>query len=382
MPRKRKNERADGRIQLSAVIGHDASGKLMRKYFYGATRLEAQRKKDEYLQIQKHKPPVEMTVSDWIDEYRRIYPSKSNPLYEQQTVVPYNRLKAALGDRYLSSIIEADLQKFLNTLRDYSASTISKQLQVIKSVFAKARKNKLISEDPAEDLAPPKGSKGTHRALTQAEVALILKYYPQAYSGLWVMIMLFAGLRRSEMIALDWSCVNLTERTLTVKQVGVIHNNQMIVEPRTKSQAGLRIIPITEPLYNALQSVPAAHKSGFVCLSAHHKPLTEAALKRGVERFIRIIDRAERNQPLTQSGRRTDKKPEPKPAFTFRCHDLRHSFCTMLYSSGVDVKTAAYLMGHSDITVTMRIYTHLSEQRKTRSTTALLDYFGALKTDV
>ena len=39
MPRKRKNKRSDGRIQLSAVISHDASGKLLRKYFYGKTRL-------------------------------------------------------------------------------------------------------------------------------------------------------------------------------------------------------------------------------------------------------------------------------------------------------------------------------------------------------
>ena len=128
----------------------------------------------------------------------------------------------------------------------------------------------------------------------------------------------------------------------------------MIVEPRAKSRAGLRIIPIVEPLYNALADVPQALRNGFVCLSADNKPLTETALKWGIQRFTRIL------------------------GFSFRCHDLRHTFATLLYDSGTDVKTAAYLLGHSDVTVTMRIYTHLSEQRKQSSTAILMDYFSKI----
>lgn len=356
MPRKRKGERPDGRIQLILDIGRDPDGKRLRKVFYGRTRAEAETKKAAYLeQASGVRYNTDMTLSEWIDAYLDAYPSKANPLYHAQNIVPYNRLKTALGDAPLSSIREVELQQFMNGLSGYSASTLSKQLQVTKAIFAKARKNKLIPDDPAEDLTAPQGSRGTHRALTRDEISLILDRWRNCPAGLWCMLMLFAGLRRSEMMALDWDAVDLTERTLTVKQVGILHNNKMIVEPRAKSAAGLRVIPIVEPLCNALTDVPEALRSGFVCRTANGKPLTETALKWGMERFTRIL------------------------GFSFRCHDLRHTFATLLYDSGTDVKTAAYLLGHSDVMVTMRIYTHLSEQRRQSSTAALMDFFSAIK---
>lgn len=55
----------------------------------------------------------------------------------------------------------------------------------------------------------------------------------------------------------------------------------------------------------------------------------------------------------------------------FFTHDLRHSFCTMLYDAGVDLKSAMLWMGHADQQTTMSIYTHLTEQRRTEAEIAL-----------
>ncbi|MCL1963900.1 MAG: tyrosine-type recombinase/integrase [Firmicutes bacterium] len=60
-----------------------------------------------------------------------------------------------------------------------------------------------------------------------------------------------------------------------------------------------------------------------------------------------------------------------------RSHDLRHTYCTMLYDAGVDVKRAQELMGHDDLSVTMKIYTHLSEERSAASDRALHSYFDS-----
>lgn len=59
---------------------------------------------------------------------------------------------------------------------------------------------------------------------------------------------------------------------------------------------------------------------------------------------------------------------------TFTPHQLRHTYATMLYDAGVDALTAQYLLGHSDLSTTMGIYTHLSETRKSKSITALNEY--------
>lgn len=48
----------------------------------------------------------------------------------------------------------------------------------------------------------------------------------------------------------------------------------------------------------------------------------------------------------------------------FTAHQLRHTYCTMLYLAGVDILTASKLMGHSDVKITLEIYTHLDEKYK------------------
>ena len=135
MPRKRKGERPDGRIQIQLDVGYDADGKRLRKYFYGKTRAEAETKKAAYLQQASGSFDNDMTLSEWIETFLSVYPSKANPIYHAQNIVPYNRLKTALGARLISSIREADLQRFINSMSDYSASTISKQMQVTKRAF-------------------------------------------------------------------------------------------------------------------------------------------------------------------------------------------------------------------------------------------------------
>ena len=59
---------------------------------------------------------------------------------------------------------------------------------------------------------------------------------------------------------------------------------------------------------------------------------------------------------------------------TFGWHDLRHTYATILYEAGVDVLTAQYLLGHASPETTMKIYTHLSEERKDKSIEKLNDF--------
>lgn len=60
----------------------------------------------------------------------------------------------------------------------------------------------------------------------------------------------------------------------------------------------------------------------------------------------------------------------------FTAHQLRHTYATMLYDAGVDVKTAQDLLGHADSTVTMNIYTHLSAKKKEKALNALHQHFS------
>lgn len=386
--RKRKGQRPDGLIQVTLVVGHDENGKFIRKYFYGHTRTEAEAKREEY---KAHRASgssyaQNITVAEWVAEYKRTYRQNVNPAYIGIDDVPYNRLVKEMGYKAMTDVTESDLQKALNKVAGMSYSTVDKYRQVIKRLFERARKNKIISENPAADLILPQHTKGTHRALEPWEISLILNHWnePGLHAGLWVMIMLLCGLRRGEMMALEWKDVHLDRRVLDVAQTAVINGNKAVIENRAKSEAGIRTIPLCRPLWDALNSVPEANRTGFVCLSAHGQPLTESAVSRGLEAFCNRLQRTINNEPVNQQGRRTDIDSQiadhNKTIFSFRAHDLRHTFCSLLYTSGVDVKTAAYLMGHSDIRVTMEIYTHLSREKRSASENQMLSYFDALTT--
>lgn len=367
----KKGKRSDGLIQVTLDVGYDANGKRIRKSFYGHSRAEAERKRDAYSKRSKYSQNI--TVGEWVKICKETYRQNVNDAYLVNDDAPYNRLVNELGYVQMKDVTESDLQAALNKVSGMSFSTVNKYKYCLIKVFEKARRNKIIPDNPAEDLIMPPFNKGTHRALELWEIELIIKYWsePRLYAGLWVMIMMLAGLRRGEMMALDWSAVDMTNRLLTVSRTAVIKGNQSEIVDRTKTDAGLRTIPICQRLYDALDSVPVSKRHGLVCLSAKGKQLSETAASRGIEMFCTAIERAANGEPMFQHGRRNDLKKdtqsEHRIRFAFRMHDLRHTFATLLYNANIDIKTAQYWLGHSDTKMTLDLYTHLSSEQETKN---------------
>jgi len=386
--RKRKGERPDGLIQVSLQIGYKDDGRPDRKYFYGHTRAEAERKRDEYKTRLSSGLVLDpnITVAQWVEVFLATYRTRVNEAYLKGDATPYMRLAERLGRMRVADVRETDLQKALNEVSGMSFSTVDKYRQAIKRLFERARKNKIISDNPAEDLILPNYEKGSHRALERWEVELILANWncPAARMGLAVMIMLLCGLRRGELIALEWSADDMVARTLEVRQVAVVRANKVAIEQRAKTDSGLRTLPICQALYDALDTVPVEKRTGYVCLSAKGQVLSESSTARGLETFCNVLERILNDEPPSQVGRRKDyaekerKKnnlpDRPRKEFKFTYHDLRHTYATAVYDAGVPVKAAQYFLGHADIRITLELYTHLSKERESASRNQMVKY--------
>lgn len=373
------------RVVVTITDGRNPDGSLHRVFFYGKTKTEANKKRDEYklrrslgVGLDKH-----ITVGDWVTICLENYRTKVSDVYKKNDAVPYNRLKEALGMMKIADVREVHLQKALDAVAGMSSKTINSYYYAIQLVFAKAKSNKLIPDNPAEELVRPDGEEGTHRAIDRWESDCIMEHWQDHRCGLWAMIMLLCGLRRSEMMGLDWSCIDMEKRQLTVKRVTVFKSNQPITVEKTKSIAGTRVLPICSPLWDALNTVPDAERNGFVCLSAHGKQISSSAFKRGWAGFNLAMQRIKNNEPIVQAGRReklADKIVKAEAdgreyiLFNVLAHDLRHTFATALYDAGIDVKTAQYYLGHSDIRMTLELYTHLSQQRENAQRIQLVSF--------
>lgn len=382
--RKKKGERKDRRIQVTLTIGVKPDGSPERKSFYGKTRTEANRKRDEY----KAKMAIgiidsKISVADWVDTCLRLYRTNVNPAYAKGDAVPYNRLKAALGKKQVAEVREADLQALINMLDGTSSSNIKKYYQAFFRVFEKARTNRLIFINPAEGLDLPEGTKGTHRALERWETDCILKNWNQHRCGLWAMLMLLCGLRRGEMMALRWENIDMEKKQLRVREVAVIASNKSKIEERAKSISGLRVLPICGPLWEALNTVPADKRIGLVCVSAKGEQISGSAYDRGWDGFNLAMQRILNGEPVVQQGRRetletkiakAEKEGRQYIIFDTLAHDLRHTFATALYDADVPVKAAQYYLGHADVRMTLDLYTHLSQEREKTSRSQIVDF--------
>lgn len=388
--RKKRGERSDGRIQVTYTDGYRQDGKPNRISFYGKTRAEAERKRDDYIHHRNSRiSGDDITVAEWIEQYKSSYRQNVNTAYLNNDAVPYDRLAAAIGHMPLSSVREVDLQQCLNAVSGMSYSTIDKYQQAIKRVFLRAQKNHLIDINPASDLIIPKGKAGSHRALERWETDCILKHWQEHRAGIWAMLMLLAGLRRSEVMALRWENIDLQKRQMTVQEVAVIATNATVIEQRAKSKAGIRIIPICAPLYSALQTFPEEQRHGLICLSAHGKQSTEASFTKGWDGFNTAMQRIMNGEPVMQQGRRKslEKKVAEAEAqgkeyirFNVRAHDLRHTFATALFEAGVPAKAAQYYLGHADIRVTLDLYTHLTQEKEKATRSQIVGFLdGWLK---
>lgn len=198
--------------------------------------------------------------------------------------------------------------------------------------------------------------------------------------------MLLCGLRRGEMMALRWENVDMNNRQITVREVAVIDSNKSIIEERTKTISGLRILPICSQLWDALNTTPQEERTGLVCLTAGGEQITGSAFKRGWAGFNLAMQRILNGEDLQQQGRRETLESRMEDArkagreyviFNVRAHDLRHTFATALYDAGVPVKAAQYYLGHADIRMTLDLYTHLSAEREKDSSSKLVTFLDA-----
>ena len=284
-----------------------------------------------------------------------------------------------LGSQRIADITHADVQAYMNTREGMSRADIALHKGILVGLFETAKLNKLVTENPCVGIRTPKaGAYKGHRALESWEQSVILEAAPHHRAGLWALLMMCAGLRREEMAALRWEDVDLGAGTIAVSRAAEMDSAGSV--KGTKTEAGVRIIPVPEPVRDALVCVPARDRHGLVCVNANGGPLSLTSYRQGWQSFMLVCLRVANGiRPYsTVQGWRSSSDKRVTRSFSCTAHDLRYTYATVLYDADVDVKTAQYLMGHKDFSVTMRIYTQLSEQKKAASIAKLSDRFSEI----
>lgn len=353
MPRQKKQHlkrRPDGRYAC----------RYKDQWFYGASEDEALAAREEYIrQLSScHLAPENVLFSEYATRWVQAYKSHLTDGPYNTHVRMCNRFLENIGNPLIRDVRPTDISAFYQLFAGRSSSTIHAARDTIRGVFKAALADGIIDKDPTASVDPPRGSKGTHREITKEERALIHAADHRLRPA--VLVMLYAGLRRGEAMALDIDRdVDFKAMTITVREA-VRFDQQgrpMIVQPKTA--AGVRTVPMLQGLADELRG-----RHGLLCPSADGALMTESAWERAWESYLYTLGE-------TKNGCSRRWAQKPWLPVEIRAHDLRHSYCTMLYDSNVDLKTAMLWMGHADQTMTMNIYTHLTETRRKEAEKAL-----------
>lgn len=353
-----KNTLPDGRKRVRVDIGKDPeTGKRRFKAFYGKSLKEARDKRDAWLAAQKAAPLAlsAQTVREWAVTWRAVYGSDAGYSQARTIEIDVRRLCAYMGQMQLRDVQQVHVQAYAQTVAHYAKSTVSKIKTTTQRIFAAALANGYILRDPCAGVKWAHAGEGTHRFLEPWEIQVISANWREHHAGIWALLMLYAGLRRGEALALRWE--DIDGDVIHVRHGVHFESNEPVLgDPKTP--AAVRDIPVAPQLREALQSAPRA--CPFVCTSADGRPVSGSAWARGWAAWNHAMQRA--------AGR----------PFSVRAHDLRHTFASMLYDAGVDIKTAQLLLGHTSPELTMRIYTHLSDTKKAANLDRLNAYFSEL----
>ena len=307
-------------------------------------------------------------------------------------VYMYNHyVKESFGKRKLSTIRYSDVLGFYLQLlkeNELTIGTIQMINTVLHPVFQMAVRDNLIYANPADDVIAQikkktKLSIGVRRALTVEQQTAFMNYIANSpfFCHLTPIftVMLGTGCRVGEVTGLRWCDVDLEKRVISINHTMLYYykspnEKKMIYKiSLPKTAASIRNIPMIEEVYKAFREEAEMQKEtqnyckvevdgmkGFVFCNSRGGLYNSSHLNHLIRRIIKC-----HNTEEMQAANQECREPILLPAFS--CHHLRHTFCARYCENETNVKVIQSVMGHSDFSTTMDIYSEITETKKKES---------------
>lgn len=351
-PKKEKPSRKDGMYEYKAVVGYAFDGTRIRKSFYSSlSKADAIRKANEYKISQSIAEQTgDIFVADkktfaewamcWLETYKKgnVKEHTYNFTYKsniEKYLIPY------FGRAKLSDIKQADIQRYFNSVRNpitnapLARSTLEKQKIILTDIFRTAINNDLCIKNPVINIHFLHTAEKKERNVYTRDKAEQVVNYAKQHKNIGVVLLLKTGIRRSELLGLQWGDIDF-ERNLIHIQRSVVQTKGKIVIGTPKTLTSNRYIPISPELSDYIVQF---NQSQEQYIMGSDTPLSPSTFDTRYKKFMKNIEADLNIEPLSP-------------------HELRHTYGTLLRESGVDIYTIQKVMGHSDINITSNIYVH------------------------
>ena len=351
-------KRSDGRWEARIIIGHKNDGSPMYKSAFAKTQKSALKQLHQLLDLYRDVDLTEecrMTLGEWMDKWMdeyMIFTIKENTIKGYRSQIDH-QIKPFIGHKQLASLTTADIQKFYNKIKKegrvhphpihghvLSDSMVRKLNMMLHEAMEVAVRERYIVRNPTDNTTIPKKTTTEKQVLDDSQLNRFLEAIqgePYWHDFFYVEVM--TGLRRGEICGIKWSDIDFNEGTLCIKRSVSTKEGGGVSIGETKTDAGVRTIIMPPSVATLLwkKRSDAINEWVFPHYTNPSDPLHPSSAYKKLKTLLKRLE-----LPL------------------LRFHDLRHTFATQATDGGVDPKTLAGILGHTDASFTLDTYTHVT----------------------
>ena len=282
----------------------------------------------------------------WLNDYKKLRVKtgtfETYRQYYKSLVLP------VFGKTRLCDIRCSDIQRFFNGLAEkgYSLSAIKISLVLISGSLQRAALNGIIDKNPAESVQLPRVSPRKERpALSKEEQALFSEYSKESPLNRFFALLLRTGLRNGELRALHFSDIDYSLGMIHIRRTLKYYDGRGYFEDTPKTRSSIRDIPLTDDIIKNIpkQTFPS---DGYVFSGKNGKPLGRDKIQSEMDKIVQRIQKDGHS-----FGHITP-------------HVLRHTFATRAIEAGMSPQVLKTILGHSSISMTMDLYSHVMPEIK------------------
>ena len=369
-------KRSDGRWEGRIVAGHKEDGKPIFRSVFAKTQKELMDKLHDQIELHRDVELTEgydLTLSKWMDKWLDEYKAYT---IRESTMQNYRSLndhyiKPYLGDKKLSAITTADVQKLYKWLKTngrinehyekgdaLADSSVRSIHMLLHQALDEAVRQRLIVKNPTDGTVIPKANHAPKQVLTEAQLEKFMNVV-RADPVWWDFFYteLTTGLRKGEICGLKWMDFDETAGRLHIRRSVSKRSGGGVKVGETKTTTGNRSIQLPPSTVEILKN---RKKKSFSDWIFHNPTVPELPLS-----------------PETAYNRmKTLLRYAGLPLIRF--HDLRHTFATHALSGGVDAKTLSSILGHTNPSFTLDTYTHVTTDMQRKASGIVEGFLGEI----
>lgn len=362
----------DGKWKGAISIGRDINGNIKRKTFSGNTRNEVSKKMKAYMADLEHGKVIlneNINLQDWFIFWLENY--KLNNV-KVGTIEMYHSLyknyikDKSIGLTKLNKLKTSTLQVYYNQLIKEGVTTV-KRLKYLNNIIGSSLNQAILEEyllkNPCTNVSFPKLEKSEIEIFTYEEQKQFIKSLEETGDRFKTLykFALGTGLRRGEILALQWSDIDFEKKEVSVtKSLKYAGKNELsnidkatFIIQTPKSESSIRKVPIPSNLIKELKE--------YKILQAKEKLKNAVVYQDKGYVFAKEDGRPIEGQYL----QRYYKKALQNAGIQYRkFHITRHTYASRLIEKNVNLKVVQTLLGHSSLKMTSEIYAHVLPKQK------------------